>query len=121
MGLWYFRQKEQDTHRTTILGHMNLERRVFDLFEFIIVGTRITLLSSKNAVNKGCVRGEEYVLPHVTDVFAMHRVVRREVLEFIRPGGIKRWIILDESCQEFLEFLVMHKTKIQFVNVVKDV
>ena len=100
---------------------MTLERRVCDLFEFPIVGTRITVLGNNNLVNKWCVRGEEYVLPHVTAIFAMHRVVRQEVLEFIRPRGMKKWIILDESCQEFLEFLVMHKTKIQFVNVVKDV
>ena len=64
---------------------------------------------------------EASVLPYITDIFALNRVVRREVLEFIRPGGMNKWIILGESCQDFLEFFVMHKTEMKFVNVMKDV
>ena len=56
-------------------------------------------------VTEGCVRGKEAILPHTTYVFAMHRVVRPDVPEFIRPGETKKWIILDESCQNFLDFL----------------
>ena len=50
----------------------------------------------------------------------MHRLVEREVLEFIIPGGTKKWIILRELCQEFLEFFVVHKTEMPRFNVVKD-
>ena len=42
------------------------------------------------------------VFSHVTGVFIMHRVVEWEVLEFIIPGGTKKWILLCESRQEFL-------------------
>ena len=50
---------------------------MFDLFESQLVGTRITLLGSKNVIAECCVRGKEAVLLHVTDVFPMHRVIRR--------------------------------------------
>ena len=40
-----------------MLGHMTLERRVFDLFECPYICTRISLLDGKNAVTGGCVRG----------------------------------------------------------------
>ena len=94
---------------------------MFDFFEFPLVGTRITPLGSKNAVTEGCVRGKESILPHITYVFTMHRVVRREVLEFIRPGETKKWIILGESCQDFLNFLRYTRLKCKFVNIVNDV
>ena len=42
-------------------------------------------------------------------------------LEFIRPGGTKRWIILCDLRQDFLEFVVMYKTEIPRVNGMKDV
>ena len=71
---------------------------MFDFFEFTLAGTMITLLGGKNMVTEECVRGKEYVLPHITYVFEMHRVVRLEVLGFIRLGETKKWIILGESC-----------------------
>ena len=51
----------------------------------------------------------------------MLRVVKQEVLEFIIPGGTKKWIILREVFQDVLELLVMHKTEIPRINDVKDV
>ena len=50
------------------------------------------------------------VHPTVKDVFVMCRVVEQEVLEFIIPGGTKKWIVFCMLRQEFLEFFVMHKT-----------
>ena len=51
-----------------------------------------------------------YVLPHVTYFFVMRIVVKWEVLEFIRTGVMKKWILLSESLQYFLELVVMYKT-----------
>ena len=68
---------------------MNLERRLFDLYEYPLVGTRITLHGSKNAVTEGCVRGKASVRPHVTDVFAMRRIVEQQVFEFKIPRRMK--------------------------------
>ena len=51
----------------------------------------------------------------------MSSVVEREVIEFIIPCGTKKWIILGELHQEFLEFFVMKKTEMPLVNVLKDV
>ena len=50
----------------------------------------------------------------------MHRVVEREVLEFIIPGGTKGWILLCGSRQDSLEFLVMYNTGMLGVNCMKD-
>ena len=82
---------------------------------------RITLIDGKNAVTEGCVRVQASVLPYVTDIFVIFREVEWEVLEFIIPGGKNKWILLNESRQYFIGFLVMHKTEITHVNVVKDV
>ena len=49
----------------------------------------ITLLDSKNVVMGQCVRGEASIRSYVNDVFVMLRVVEWEILEFIRPGGMK--------------------------------
>ena len=62
-----------------------------------------------------------YALPHVTDVFILHRVVEWEVLEFILPSGIENWILFHELPQDFLELFVMHKTEMPHENVVLDV
>ena len=43
------------------------------------------------------------VCPQVTDVLVMLRVVKREVLEFVRPGETKNWIFC-ESRQDFIAF-----------------
>ena len=94
---------------------------VFDFFEYKFVGTIITLQNGKNSVTEGCVREEVSVCPHGTYLFIIHRVVKRGVLEFIRPCGIKKWILLGESRQEFLGFFALHKTEMPLVNVVKDV
>ena len=40
----------------------------------------------------------------------MHRVIERDVLDFIRPGGNKKWILLCESRKDFIEVFVMYKT-----------
>ena len=37
----------------------------------------------------------------------MHRVIEWDALEFIRPGGMNKWILMCELRQEFLEFVVM--------------
>ena len=86
-------EKVQDNRRTIALGHMNLERRMFDLVEYPFVGTRITLHVGNNAATEGCVREEASDRPHVTDVFVVHRLVELELIEFIRPHGTKNWII----------------------------
>ena len=51
----------------------------------------------------------------------MCRLVEREVFEFIRPGGTKKWILLHEPRQYFLGFFVMYETEMSCVNGVKDV
>ena len=73
---------------------MNLDRPVFDSFEYPFVVTRITLLNDNNEVTEWCVRGEAYVLPRVTYVFVMRKLVEREIIQFIRPGGTNNWNIL---------------------------
>ena len=50
----------------------------------------------------------------------MHRVFEREVIGFIRSRGRKKWILLGDLCQEFIEVFVMHKNGIPLVNVEKD-
>ena len=50
----------------------------------------------------------------------MYRVVEREVLDFIIPGGTKNWIPLNEFRQDFLNFFVVYKTEMPCVNGVKD-
>ena len=50
-------KKEKGNVRTTELGHLTLERRVFDSVEFIFVGARITIQNGYNLVVEGCVRG----------------------------------------------------------------
>ena len=62
-----------------------------------------------------------YVLPHVTYLFVMRIVVKWEVLEFIRTGVMKKWILLSESLQYFLELVVMYKTEMPCINGMKDV
>ena len=59
------------------------------------------------------------VFPHVTDVFLIGSVIKQEILEFIRPGGMKKWILLCELHQEFLEFVVMYDPGISCVNGMK--
>ena len=77
---------------------------MLDFFEFTLVGMRIIPPCSKKAVIEGCVRGKDSVLPHITYVFTILRVVRLEVLEFIRPDETKKWIILGKSYQDFPNF-----------------
>ena len=38
------------------------------------------------------------------DVFIIHRVIKQDVLQFIRPGGTKKCIILYLSRQDFIQF-----------------
>ena len=85
-----------------------------------MVVTRITLHKGKNKVADGCVRRKASVRTHVADVFVIRRVDKQELLEFIIPCGTKKWIILGELRQYFLEFFAMHKTGIPLVNVTKD-
>ena len=51
----------------------------------------------------------------------MCRIVKGEILEFIINSGTKRWILVCELRQDFIEFLVMYKNEIPRVNVVKGV
>ena len=51
----------------------------------------------------------------------MRRVSEQEVLEFIIYGGTNEWILLRESRQEFIEFVVMYETEIPCVNGMKYV
>ena len=51
----------------------------------------------------------------------MLRLVEQEVIQFIRTYGTKNWIILGESHQGFTLKIVMHKTEMPPVNVLKDV
>ena len=50
----------------------------------------------------------------------MYRVVERELLEFIIPGGTKKWIILRESWKYFMDCFVMYNTETSHVNGMKD-
>ena len=63
---------------------MNLDKLVFNFAE------------SPLSVTEGSVRGWASVYTHITDVFVMHRVVEREVLEFIITSGKMKYIILCE-------------------------
>ena len=40
----------------------------------------------------------------------MHKVVERDVLELIIPGGIKKWVFLCELRQDFLEVVAVYET-----------
>ena len=62
----------------------------------------INLLNGKNVLTEGCVSEGAFGHPHVTNVFIIIRLVKSEVLEFIRPGGTNKWIVLGESCQDFI-------------------
>ena len=61
------------------------------------------------------------VRPYATDVFVMRMLVERDVLDFIIYSGTKNWIVLIDSLQYFLEFVVMHETEMPRVNGVKYV
>ena len=112
---------EWSNRKIFLLGHMSLERLKFDFAESPFVSTSKNLLYIKNTVMVGCVRGQAYYQPHIIDVLVMHRVVRKEVLEFIIPSGTKQCIILRDLRQDFLCFFVMYKTEMPRVNAVKDV
>ena len=47
------KKKERDNCRTVVLGYMTLERRVFDLSDYLFVSTRITILNSNNKTKEG--------------------------------------------------------------------
>ena len=94
---------------------------MFYFSEYKLVGTGITLHSGKNAFKEWCVRGEAYIHRHVTDVFVILMLVKREVFEFIIPRGTKNWILLGELRQDFIEVFMMHKTEMPLVNVEKYV
>ena len=58
---------------------------------------------------------------YVTDVCVIHRVVEQELIQFIIPSGTKMWILLHDLCQHLLKLVVMYKTKIPRVDVMKGV
>ena len=58
-----------------MFGHITLERLVFDFYESSFVGRSKNLIDGENAVTEGCVRGKASVIPPITDVFIMRRVV----------------------------------------------
>ena len=63
-GIWNYAitaEKERDNCRTVALDNMNSERSVFDLFEYPLVGTRISIHGSKEEVTERCVRWEASV------------------------------------------------------------
>ena len=100
--------KKRYNRRTVVLGQMTLDRLVFYFAE------------SPQAVMEGGVGGQASICPHVMYFFAMFRVVEREVLDFIEPGGMKKWILLCESQQDFTECVVMYETEMPRVNGMKD-
>ena len=51
----------------------------------------------------------------------MHRVVKWETLEFIRPGGTNKCILLFDLLQYFIEFFVMYETERPCVNGMQNV
>ena len=64
-----------------------------------------TSLSIKNnVVMEGCIRGEAFVRPKITDVFKTCRVVDWGLLEFLIPRVTNNCILLGESRQEFPRF-----------------
>ena len=50
------------------------------------------------------------ICKRIKDDFVIHRVIRRDVIEFIRHGGIKKWIQMCESLQDSFEVVIMNKT-----------
>ena len=49
----------------------------------------------------------------------MHRVVKWDILEFMRPHGTNKWILLFDLRQDFLDFFVMYETDMPRVNGIK--
>ena len=49
----------------------------------------------------------------------MHTVFERGLIEFVRPGGTKKWIVIRELHQDFVEDVIMHDTLISCVNGMK--
>ena len=104
-----------------MLGHMPLDRREFGFYDYPLVGTKITIYDGNNVVMEGRVKGKAFVGTHVTDVIVIRQISKRELFNFIVPCGIKNWILLGGSRQDFLEFSAMYKTIIPFVNAEKYV
>ena len=50
----------------------------------------------------------------------MLRVVEHLILAFIIPGGTKKWILLRELRQEFINFFLIYYTERSRVNVAND-
>ena len=51
----------------------------------------------------------------------MHSFVERDILELIRPGGTKKFILLWDSRPILLEFVMLYETEIPCYNCTKDV
>ena len=56
----------------------------------------------------------------MNDVLVILRAVEREILEFIITRRTKKCIFFHDSCQNFLEFVMVYETEIPFINGVKD-
>ena len=59
------------------------------------------------------------VRPRVSDTITMHKVVKGDIIEFIRRGGTNKWIMLCESHQDWIEVVVMYETQNPCVNGMK--
>ena len=66
-------------------------------------------------------RGKASVCPYILDDVAMKKVVKGGVLIFIGYGGIKKWIVLCESLQDWFEIVAMYVTRMTRVNGMKKV
>ena len=67
------------------------------------------------------VRAKASVCPPILDTLVMHEVVKGGMFYSIGIGLMKNWIVLCESRQDWFEFVVMYKTCMPHVNVMKKV
>ena len=65
------------------------------------------------------VRGQASVQSYVSNDFVMIKLVKGDILEFIRVGGKKKWVALCESHQYWFEVVAMYDTRMPRVNVMK--
>ena len=72
-------------------------------------------------VTDKCVRGKASVCSYILDDVAMQKVVKGGVLRFIGYGGIKNWIVLCYSLQDWFEIVAMYENRMTRVNGMKKV
>ena len=69
----------------------------------------------------GCVRSKNSVRPCLYDEVVMHVISEGGVFEFLFRGCTNNCVVLYELRQYRFEFILMYKTQITCVNVIKKV